>query len=63
MKRSTTSNFFDLQVLLPVFINRFHVAVRSQMTSKCGKNKEVAHEPQASVSPMFLPHFDVPRLL
>ena len=33
------------------------------MTSKCGKNKEVAHEPQASVSPMFLPHFDVPRLL
>ena len=31
------------------------------MTSKCGKNKEVAHEPQASVSlnQMFLPHFDV----
>ena len=32
--------------------NRFHVAVRlfsnrSQMTSKCGKNNEVAHEPQA----------------
>ena len=27
--------------------NRFHVAVgiRSKMTSKCGKNKEVAHEP------------------
>ena len=25
---------------------------RSQMTSKCGKNKEVAHEPQASVSVM-----------
>ena len=29
--------------------NRFHVAVhlfsnRSQMTSKCGKNKKVAHE-------------------
>ena len=44
--------------------NRFHVVVRlfsnrSQMTSKCGKNKEVAHEPQASVSVMFLPHFDV----
>ena len=44
--------------------NRFHVAVplfsnRSQMTSKCGKNKEVAHEPQANVSLMFLPHFDV----
>ena len=32
---------------------------RSQMTSKCGKNKEVTHEPQASVSLMFLPHFDV----
>ena len=35
--------------------NRFQVAVRlfsnrSQMTSKCGKNKKVAHEPQASVS-------------
>ena len=32
---------------------------RSQMTSKCGKNKEVAHEPQASVSLMFSAHFDV----
>ena len=44
--------------------NRFNVAARlfsnrSQMTSKCGKNKEVAHEPQASVILMFLPHFDV----
>ena len=44
--------------------NRFHVAVRlfsnrSQMTSKCGKNKKVAHEAQPSVSQMFLPHFDV----
>ena len=43
---------------------RFHVAVRlfinrSQMTSKCSRNKEVAHEPQASASLMFLPHFDV----
>ena len=27
--------------------------------SKCGKNNEVAHEPQATVSLMFLPHFDV----
>ena len=31
------------------FTNRFHVSVRlfsnrSQMTSKCGKNKKVAHE-------------------
>ena len=44
--------------------NRFHVAVRlfsnrSPMTSKCGKNKKVAHEAQLSVSLMFLPHFDV----
>ena len=44
--------------------NRFHVAVRlfsnrSQMTSKCGKNKKMAHEAQPSVSLMFLPHFDV----
>ena len=44
--------------------DRFHVAVRlfsngSQMTSKCGKNKKVAHEAQPSVSLMFLPHFDV----
>ena len=35
--------------------NRFHVAVRlfsnrSQMTSKCGKNKKVAHEAQPGVS-------------
>ena len=29
------------------------------MTSKCNKNNEVGHEPQASVSLMFLPHFDV----
>jgi len=27
---------------------------RSQMTSKCGRNKEVAHAPQASASLMFL---------
>ena len=44
--------------------NRFHVAVRlfsnrSQMTSKCGTNKRVAHEAQPSVSLMFFPHFDV----
>ena len=35
------------------------VSNRSQMTSKCRKNKEEAHEPQASVSLLFLPHFDV----
>ena len=44
--------------------NRFHVAVhllsnRSEMMSKCGKNKKVPHEAQPSVSMMFLPHFDV----
>ena len=32
---------------------------RSQMTSKCGKNKKMAHKAQLSVSVMFLPHFDV----
>ena len=49
---------------LIILTNRFHVAVhlfnnRSQMTSKCGKNKKVAHEAHLSVSLMFLPHFDV----
>ena len=44
--------------------NRFQVAVhlfrnRSQMTSKYGKNKIVAHEAQLSVSLMLLKHFDV----
>ena len=44
--------------------NRFQVAMRlfinrSQMTSKCGRNKKVAHEAQPSVSLVFLPHFDV----
>ena len=44
--------------------NRFHIAVRlfsnrSQMTSKCGKNKKVAHEAEPSVSLMFLPYFDL----
>ena len=44
--------------------NRFQVAVhlfsnRSQMMSKCGKNKKVAHEGQPRVSLMFLPHFYV----
>ena len=46
--------------------NRFQVAVRlfsnrSQMTSKCGKNKKVAHEAQPSVSPMFLPHRELKK--
>ena len=38
--------------------NRFQVAMRlfsnrSQMTSKCGKNKKVAHEAQLSMTLMF----------
>ena len=53
-------NLLGIQLCLT---NRFHVAVRlfsnrSQMTSKCGKNKKVAHEAQPSESLMFLPHFD-----
>ena len=44
--------------------NRFHVALRlfsnrSQMTSKCGKNKKWDTRQQPIVSMMFLPHFDV----
>ena len=42
-----------LQVAMCLFSNR------SQMTSKCSKNKKVAHEAQLSVSLLFLPHFDV----
>ena len=61
------TNYFFCQPLknrLFYLTNRFHVAVhlfsnRSQMTSKCGKNKKVAHKAQPSVSLMFLPHFDV----
>ena len=50
-------------LLLTIIIIRFHVAMhqfsnRSHMTSKCGKNKKW-YEPQASVSLMLLPHFDV----
>ena len=42
------------QFYMVYLTNRFHVSVRlfskrSQMTSKCGKNKEVAQEPQVSV--------------
>ena len=57
------NGFIALSVCMHL-TNRFHVAGllfsnRSQMTSKCGKNKKVAHEAQPSVSLMFLPHFDV----
>ena len=49
---------------MPHLTNRFQVAVRLfsnrlQTTSKCGKNKKVAHEAQPSMPLMFLPHFDV----
>ena len=45
----TMSGRFAGIVLSVSLTNRFHVAVRlfsnrSQMTSKCGKNKKVAHE-------------------
>ena len=41
--------------------NSFHVAVnlfrnRSQMNSKCGKNKKEANQVQPSLSLIFLPH-------
>ena len=54
----------DINGMVFIFGLYSHFAVclfsyRSQMTSKCGKNKKVAHEAQASVSLMFLPHFDV----
>ena len=44
--------------------NRYHVAVRlfsnlSQVTSKCGKNKKMAHKMIAECVTDFLPHFDV----
>ena len=43
-------------------LNRFHVAVRlfsnrSQMMSKCGKNKKVAHEAIAECVPDVLTTF------
>ena len=45
------------KTIIKYLTNRFHVAVRlfsnrSQMASKCGKNKKVAHEAQPSV-PLF----------
>ena len=43
---------FKNMITVNYLTNRFHVAVRlfrnrSQMTSKCGKNKKVAHEATA----------------
>ena len=52
---------YTLQVY---FTNRLHVAMflfsyRSQIMSKCGKDKIVVHKGQWSVSLMFLSHLDV----
>ena len=56
--------FNQIFTLLSLLTNRFHVAVRlfcigSQMSSNCGKNKDVEYELQARVSLMFSPRFDV----
>ena len=56
--------FYDFTIDVNHLANKLHVAVRlfsnsSKITSKCGKNKEVAHKPRASVSLMFSPHFGV----
>ena len=63
MRQCYFKDYTKLTVVVKL-TNRFQVAVRlfsnrSQRTSKCGKNKKVAHETQPSVSLMFLPHFDV----
>ena len=63
LKSSIQDNLKCLKLLCEL-TNRFHVAVRlfssrSQLTSKCGQSKKVAHEAQPSVSLMSLPHFDV----
>ena len=50
MSADKYSNIFSRQMEAIVYLtNRFHVAVRlfsnrSQMMSKCGNNKQVAHE-------------------
>ena len=49
-RRSTETKTGKRNILSYLAINRIHVAVRlfsnrSQMTSKCDKNKKVAHEP------------------
>ena len=62
--KSCTGNITIHRYTQLYLTKRFHVAVRlfsnrSQMASKCGKNKKVPREAQPSVSLMFLPHFDV----
>ena len=53
MKKDVVHLTNRFQVVMRLFSNR------SQMSSKCGRNKKVAHEAQPIVSLMFLPHFDV----
>ena len=53
-----------VQKIVGHLTKRFHVSVRmfsnrSQMTSKCGKNKKWRIRRQPSVSLMLSPHFDV----
>ena len=50
-KSSNFSRKLSYVIIVLYLTNRFHVAVRlfsnrSQMTSKCGKNRKVAHEAQ-----------------
>ena len=57
-------SLYDFTIDVNHLTNRLDIVVRlfsnrSKITSKSVKNKEVAHEPQASVSLMFLPHFGV----
>ena len=48
-------------VKVPLPIKLFYALSYYLITSKCGKNKQVALEPEASLSLMCLPHFDVMR--
>ena len=62
------SKYCDTTRYLLDKINRFHVAMRvlsnrSQMASKCGKNKKVAHEAIAECVTDVLTHFDFCDLL
>ena len=43
--------------------SQFPFSNRSQMMSKCGKNKKVAHKAQSGVSLIFFPHFSIIKKL
>ena len=56
--------YFNIYFRLFHLTNRFHVAVclfsnRSQMTSKCGKNKSGTRGVAECVTSVLTPHFDV----